>query len=219
MLGEVQGAEAGGFRTEDGASPGAALAGEDAGVIFACELLVHSIEEADFAAAYAHVACRDILIGAYALPQLEHKGLAEAHYLGVALAHGVKVAAALGAAHREGGEGVLEGLLEAEELEHRRGHCLVETKTSLVGAYGAVELDAIAGIGLDLACVVDPGDAEGEYAVRLNYPFHYLGSLEFGVLVVDILDRLENLLHCLQILFLQWILGLEFRHYCFGFHN
>ena len=133
VLGEIEGAEAGGLRTEDGAAPGAALAGEHAGVVLAGELLVHAVHVADLTAAHAHVAGGNVLVRADAVPELQHEGLAEAHDLVVGLAHGVEVGAALGAAHREGGEGVLEGLFETEELEHGRGHRTVEAEAALIG--------------------------------------------------------------------------------------
>ena len=49
--------------------------------------------------------------------QFRHEGLAEPHDLAVALALGVEVAAALAAAHGQGGEGVLEDLLKAQEFD------------------------------------------------------------------------------------------------------
>ena len=218
VLGEIERAEARGLRTEDRAAPGGALAGQHAGVVLAGELLVHAVEVADLTAAHAHVAGRDVLVGADALPELQHEGLAEAHDLGVGLALGVEVAAALGAAHRQGREGVLEGLLEAEELQHRRGHGAVEAQAALVGADGAVELDAVAGVGLDLALVVHPGDAEGEDAVRLDHPLDDLRLLEFGMLVIDFLDGLEDLLYRLEIFALAGVLGLETGHDVFRLH-
>ena len=47
--------------------------------------------EQTFASAHSHIACRDVLVRAYALPELGHKGLAEAHYLLIALALRVEV--------------------------------------------------------------------------------------------------------------------------------
>jgi hypothetical protein len=60
------------------------------------------------------------VIGADVLAELGHEALAEAHDLGVGLALGVEVRAALAAADGQRGEGVLEDLLEAEELDDAR---------------------------------------------------------------------------------------------------
>ena len=219
VLGEIERAEARGFRAQDAAAPGGALAGQHAGIVFARELLVHTVEEADFAAAHAHIAGRDVLVGADTLPELQHEGLAETHDLGVGLALGIEIAAALGTAHREGREGVLEGLLEAEELQHGGSHGAVEAQAALVGTDGAVELDAVAGVGLDLALVIGPRHAEREDAVRLDHPLDDLRLLEFRMLVIDFLDALEHLLYRLQIFAFAGVLGLETGHDVFRFHD
>ena len=88
----------------------------------------------------------------------------------------------------------------------------MEAQTALVGADGAVELYAIAEIGLHLAAVVDPRHAEGEDAVGVHDALHDLRALEFGVLVVDLLDRLQYLLHGLQVLAFARVLALELGH-------
>lgn len=49
----------------------------------------------------------------------------------------------LTAAHGEGGEAVLEDLLEAQEFDDGEGHGRVEAQASLVGADGLAELDAV----------------------------------------------------------------------------
>ena len=127
MLGKIQSAETSRLRTKDGASPCGTLTSEDTGVVLTGELLVHSIQETDLTATDTHVTSRDILIGTDAAPELKHESLAETHDLRIGLAHGIKIRATLGTAHRKGGEGVLEGLLETEELKHRRSDSLVET--------------------------------------------------------------------------------------------
>ena len=218
MAGEIQGAEAGSLRTEDGAAPGAALSGEDAGIVFARKLFVHSVEESYFTSSHSDISGRDILVGTDAVPKLEHERLAEAHDLGVRLAHRIEIGTALGAAHGKGGKSVLESLFETEELEHGRRHGLVETQAALVRSYGAVELDAVAGVDLHLALVIDPRHPERKDAVRLDDALDDFGGFEFGMLVVDILNGLQYLLHGLKVLFLSRILCLEPCHYFSCFH-
>ena len=85
----------------------------------------------------------------------------------------------------------------------------METQASLVRADCAVELHAVAGVGLHLSVVVNPGDTEGEDAVRFDHSLHNLGTFEFRMLIVNLLYRFENFLHCLKVLVLPRILGLE----------
>ena len=100
--------------------------------------------------------------------ELSHEGLAETHDLGVGLALGVEVRAALAAAHGQAGEGVLEDLLEAEELDDRQVHGGVEAQAALVGAERGVVLDAEAAVHVDVALVVGPRDAELDLALGLD---------------------------------------------------
>ena len=70
------------------------------------------------------------------LDELGHEALAEAHDLSVGLALGVKVGAALAAAHGQGGQSVLEDLLKAQELDDGQVDVLAEPQAALVGADG-----------------------------------------------------------------------------------
>ena len=111
---------------------------------------------------------------------------------------GVKVRAALAAAHGQGGQAVLEGLLEAEELQDALIDRRMEAQAALVGADGAVELDAVAAVHLDLALVIDPGHTEGDDALRLDQTLDEGGLLVLGMLLHDGLDALQNLADSLQ---------------------
>ena len=108
---------------------------------------------------------------------------------------GVEVRAALAAAHGQGGQAVLEGLLEAEELQDALIDRRMEAQAALVGADGAVELDAEAAVDADLAAVVHPGDGELNEALRLHKTLDYAVLLIFGVLLHDALEALEDLEH------------------------
>ncbi len=219
VLYEVERTETGSLRTEDGTAPGHTLAGEHAGVVFAGELLVHTVEEADFAAADAYVTCGNVGIYADVVPQLLHECLAETHDFSIGFANRVEVGTTLRTAHRERGEGVLESLLETEELQHGGVHGLVETQTALVRTDRAVELYAVAEVGLYFALVVNPGYTEGEDTVRLNDALNDLGLLEFGVLVVHLFDGFENLAYCLQIFAFARVAKLEICHQFLNIHD
>ena len=208
---EVDGAESRGLGADERTAVGHALARQHARVL-ACQLAVHAVEVTDLTAADADVACRNVRLGTDVAPQLGHEGLAEAHHLTIRLALGVEVRTALRAAHRERRQRVLEDLLEAEELQDRGVHRGVETQTALVGADGIVELEAVAGIDLHLALVVHPDHLEGEAAVGLHDALGNAVGLEFGMLVVGLLDGHEDLAYGLQVFAFAGMTALELRH-------
>jgi hypothetical protein len=92
--------------------------------------------------------------------ELLHEGVAEAADLVVRLALGVEVGTTLTTTHREASEGVLEDLLETEELENREVDSGVETETTLVRAKSRVELDTETAVHGDGAVIALPGDTE-----------------------------------------------------------
>ena len=161
LPGQIQQAVAGGFPPGQAAAIGKALAGEDA-LKHIADLPVLAKHIADLPGAHADIAGGHIRIRADVLGKLHHKGLAEAHDLPVGLALGVKVGAALGAAHRQAGKGILEDLLKAQELDNAQIHGRMEAQTALVGADGTVELDTVATVQLHLAVVIHPGHAEDD---------------------------------------------------------
>ena len=82
LLGKVAQAVTGGFGTEDGSSPGEALAGKGSGE-FVAKPLVLAEEVADFAAAHADIACRDVGVLPDMLAKFGHETLAETHDFGI----------------------------------------------------------------------------------------------------------------------------------------
>ena len=184
VRGEVDVSVAGRLGADERAAEGEALAGEHARELVH-DALVLAEEVADLAAAHVHVAGRDVRVRADVAVELGHEALAEAHDLRVGAALRVEVRAALAAAHRERGEGVLEDLLEAEELEDREVDGGVEAQAALVGADRAVVLDAVAAVDVELAGVVGPRDAEHDDALGLDEALE-----DAGVLVL--LPRLEH---------------------------
>lgn len=80
-------------------------------------------------------------------------------------------------------QGVLEDLLETKELENRQVDAGVESKATLVGAKGRVELDAITAVDLEVTLVVVPDDTELNDTLRNGG--HSKGSTILGVLVEE----------------------------------
>merc|ERR1719162_2493309 len=187
LTGEVDQAVAGSLGADETPAPLEALAGEDARELVG-ELLVHAEHGADLTPADADVAGGDVGELADVAEELDHERLAEADDLGVGLALGVEVGAALAAAHRQTGERVLEYLLEAQELKDRQVHRRVEAEAALERADGLVELGAEATVHVLDAVVVDPRDAELDHALRLNN-----GTRRRQVLGVRLQNRLERL--------------------------
>ena len=151
----------------------------------------------------------DVGVGSDVPLELGHEGLAEAHDLGVGLALGVEVGSSLTSSDGEGGEAVLEDLLESEELQDGQIDGGVEPESALVGTDGGVELDAVSAVDLDLSGVVHPGDAEHDDPLGLHEPLDDPGLLELGPGLDHGLEGLEDLLDCLEELGLVCVALLE----------
>ena len=173
-------------------------------VELACQFLVHAEHVAYLTAAYADVTCRNVHLGAYVTPQLCDECLAETHYLVVALAFGVKVGATLGTTHGQGGQRVFECLFKREVLEYAHVYRGVEADAPLVWSDSVVVLDAVAGIYLYLAVVIDPCDTESENSVGDTEPLNKVVRFKFGMLVILFFNGVQYLLYGLIIL---WLVG------------
>ena len=134
------------------------------------DALVLAEEVADLALADADVSGRHVGELADVGVELDHEGLAEPADLRIAPALRVEVRAALGTAHGQGGQRVLDGLLEGQELEHALVNRRVEPQAALVGTDGAAHLDPVAPVDVDLPLVVDPVHAEADHPVGLDQP-------------------------------------------------
>ena len=141
--------------------------------------------------------------------QFRHEGLAEPHDLAVALALGVEVAAALAAAHGQGGEGVLEDLLKAQEFDDGQVDGGVKAQAALVGADGGIELHPVAPVYLHPAAVVHPGHPEHHHPLGLYDAADDVLLLVAGVGLHHGLQGLQNLLRGLEELRLVGVLLLE----------
>jgi hypothetical protein len=147
--------------------------------------------------------------------QLAHQGLAKAHHLAVALALGVEVAAALAAAHGQRGQRVLEGLLEAQELQDRQVDAGVKAHAALVGADGHVVLHAEGPVDLGLALVVHPRHAELDGALGLDQALQQAVVAVLGMRVQKGPQRDHHLAHGLQELGLVGVAALDGAHEIF----
>ena len=115
---------------------------------------------------------------------------------------GVKVGAALAAAHGQTGQAVLEALLKTQELDDGQVDTGMEPQAALVGTDGRVELHTVAAVDLHLAVVIHPGHAEHDHALGLHHTLDQAGLLVFGMGGDDGLQAFEDFLGCLQKLLL-----------------
>ena len=194
----VDSAVAGCFRTDQGAAVGHALAGQNAVLPDALQAAVLAVQVADLTAADAHVARGNVDVGPDVAVQSRHEALAETHDLRVGLAGGIEVGAALCAAHGQAGQGVLESLLEAEELDDAFVNVLLEAQAALVRADGAVELAAPAAVCMVFALVIHPADAEREHSFGLDHSLQKVDLLVFGMRIHDRGNGRENLFYSLN---------------------
>ena len=122
--------------------------------------------------------------------QLVHKSLAEAHHLGLAFALGVKVRAALAAAHGQAGQAVLKGLLKAQKFDDRQIHRGVKTQAAFVGAQCAAVLQAVAVVHHHFALIVHPRHAEHHGALGFHHAAQHIQLLIAGIAFDHGLQRL-----------------------------
>ena len=178
----VDSAVASGLGPDQATAPAATLAGKDT-LPLVGERAVGTEHVTNLAASDTDVTGGNVGLGTNVLVELTHEGNAEAADLAVALALGVEVGATLATAHVEAGQGVLEDLLEAEELEDAEVDGRVQSQAALVGAEGRVELDSEGIVDLDLAGVVLPHDAELDDALGDGDDFE--GVAVLGVLLEE----------------------------------
>jgi hypothetical protein len=195
--GVINSAEAGCLGTDERAAVRNALTGENAGELIA-KALILAEEITDLSCADTDITRRNVGIRTDVLLKLGHEALAEAHNLKIGLALRIKVRAALAAAHGQRGEGVLEGLLEAEELDNALVNGGMEAKTALVRTDRAVELDSEAAVYLNATVIIYPRNAELDDSFGLNDSFKNAKLDVFGMCLDHGLDGLKNLLDSLM---------------------
>ena len=106
-------------------------------------------------------------------------------------------------------QGVLEDLLEAQELDDAFVDVLLEAQAALIGADGAVELAAPATVGVPIAIVIFPHNAEGEHTLGLNHAVQQVSLDILRVLLDDSIQRGEHFLDGLDELGLVCVLSLD----------
>ena len=218
LVHKVEGTVARGLGSDARAAKLQSLAGEHT-LELVFQFLIHTEEVANLSAAHTDVACRHVLVGSDMSVQLGHKRLTEAHHLGIRASANREVAAALAATHGKCGECIFECLFESQELQDREVHRRVESEPTLIGAYGTVKLHAVADVYMHLALVVGPGHAESDDALGFNHALNQLGTLKFGVLVVNVFNRNQNFSDCLQKLRFARMSVLQVFHDFFNLHS
>lgn len=118
LLDEVHQAVTCRLGTDQAATERQPLAGKNASRIIG-KLFHHARHKTDFTPADTDVAGRYVGIRPEMAIQLHHQRLTEAHHLATALALWIEIGTAFAAAHRQGGQRILEGLLKSKKLEDR----------------------------------------------------------------------------------------------------
>src|SRR5690554_942298 len=167
FLSEIHGSVPRGFGTHQRATERQPFAGKYA-VRTVGKLLDHTRHETHLPSAYANVASGDVSVRPQMTMQFGGESLTETHHLAGAASLGIEVGASLARAHRQGGECILEGLLESQKLENGHVDRRVETNAALVRTNGRVVLDAITAINTHLTGIIYPRHTKLNGALRLN---------------------------------------------------
>ena len=176
------------------------------------QTLVHAKHVTDLTTADTDVAGRNVAVMADVAPKLHHEGLAEAHDFSIGFALGVEVRTTFAATHGEAGQGILENLLEREELEDGSVHAGVESESTLVGANGTVELNTEATVDVDFTCIVGPGHTEMDEALRLDHALNNGNVL--WIRLKHGLERFKHFFHRLVEFRLVGVTGYDFCINC-----
>ena len=190
--GEIAQAVTGCLRTGERSAEGQTFASEDAALEAVNDPLVLAVHIADFTATDTDVACRGVRELADVAIELGHEALAETHDFRVGLAFRIKVGTALAAAHREGGQGVLQNLLKPKELHDGEVDGGVETNAAFVGADGAVVLHTVTAVDMYFAVVIHPGNTEFQNSLGLNKTLNQSCLFPLGMLVDYQLKRFKH---------------------------
>ena len=164
------------------------------------QLFVHAEHEAHFASSHADVACRNVGLGSYMTPQLQHERLHEAHHFGVRLAARREIRSALASAHGQRSQRVLESLLECKEFQNGKVYGRMEADAAFIRADSVVVLHTVSHVGLHVAFVIHPSDPELIDSVGDTQTLYQVRFVELRMLVVFLFDRGQYFFYRLMIL-------------------
>ena len=161
--------------------------------------LVLSEKESDLAAANTDITGRYICVCADMTVKLCHKALAECHNLPVRFSLRIKIRSAFAASDRKSGQGIFENLLKSEEFNNSDIYRRMEPKAALVRSDGAVKLNTVSCVYLNLSIIIYPRNTKTDLTFRLTE------TLEKCVLSVKLFvsfryrtDSLQEFFHCLM---------------------
>src|SRR5574344_2544315 len=81
----------------------------------------------------------------------------------------------------------------------------MESQSSFIWTYGAIELYSISDVYMHCPQVVNPWNAEGQDALWFNNSFDEFCLFKFWMLVVNIFYRNKHFFYSLQIFCLSWM--------------
>ena len=100
-------------------------------------------------------------------------------------------------AHGQCGQGVLEDLFESQELQDSQIDGRMEAQPALVRADRAIHLNAETTIDLDVSFVIEPGNAEHDYAFGFDHAFQNSAFAVFRMPLQNDAQGLKYFLNCL----------------------
>ena len=164
---------------------------------------VFAEEVADFTAANAHIAGRNVDVGTNVAIEALHEALAETHDFCVGFACRVEVRTAFCAADREARQGIFEDLFEAQEFNDAGIYVFLEAKTAFVRPDCAVKLEAVACIRMIVAGIVLPYDAEGELSFRYDQAVQQVEFFIFRMFFYNRFQRRQYFFYGLDAYFVR----------------
>ena len=197
--------------THQRTAPVLALSGQRTGELIA-QALVLTEHISDLTAAYTDITGRHIRVRTDMTLQLGHETLAETHHLGITLPSRREIRTALGTAHRQGRERVLERLLEREELHDTQVHTRVETDTAFVRTDGAVHLNTETAVDLHLTLIVHPRHTEHNDPFGLYNTFHHFLLAQVRICHNHRSNALNYFFYCLMKLVFTGVFADEVGH-------
>src|SRR5690606_8173352 len=189
---EIGGAVSRRFLARTRASMDQRLPGQHAGLIAIGQPLELTEHISDLTAADANVTGRNVGIFTQMAVEFRHERLAKAHDLPIGSAPWVEIGTSFATSYRQTGQGVLESLLETQELDDSEIHGRMKAQASLVRPQCGIELHPEAARDVDFALVVYPGNAEDDLALGLAKPFDQRMLCIFRMLGDHSTDALEN---------------------------